>query len=409
MQLDIDTILNLRLFAIWTTEDEKTYRRQDRQMRRWIEAIHHGEVEYLIKDRFVYISDKDETVIQTLRIPRLDEVETFDPISRKSREKLYRWNREGRNELVYRGFSAEENERLKYPSPGLHFVSKKIDHPGKPIYYVSEKLTSGTLQYHKTVGQSKGNSGKTYVFTEPKNKGKIYRIADYENILEVEKNRVLADDIILTSYTGYNDVVFPKILQLYVPKGSRICDPNYGQGVFWKKVKTSDYEFYPSDFATDGIDCRSLPYSSDFFDAITLDPPYLSYLTGKNSIYSKNSKFERRYKNHRSHKNTHTGTDESNLEAVLYLYYSASKEAHRCLRNRGILILKCQDTVFYSKQRLVHVEIINELTKSGFEVLDLFVVTRQGKPVIRDLVVQHFARKNHSYFLVFRKKGKRTK
>ena len=78
--------------------------------------------------------------------------------------------------------------------------------------------------------------------------------------MNVESKRVLTKDIILSSYIGYNDLVFKKILRLFVFKGSRICDPCYGKRVFWRKVKNSDCELYHSDLATDGVDCRSTPY-----------------------------------------------------------------------------------------------------------------------------------------------------
>jgi hypothetical protein len=62
------------------------------------------------------------------------------------------------------------------------------------------------------------------------------------------------------------------------------------------------------------------------------------------------------------------------IAAVLDLYFRASKEAHRVLRDGGILIVKCQDEVSANKQRLTHVEIINELNRLGFYAKDLFVV-----------------------------------
>jgi hypothetical protein len=49
------------------------------------------------------------------------------------------------------------------------------------------------------------------------------------------------------------------------------------------------------------------------------------------------------------------------------------------------------------------VEIINELGQMGFVVEDLFVVVRRNKPGVSRILRQIHARKNHSYFLVFRK------
>ena len=86
------------------------------------------------------------------------------------------------------------------------------------------------------------------------------------------------------------------------------------------------------------------------------------------------------------------------------MYFRAGAEAHRILREGGILIVKCQDEVSAGKQWLTHVEIINEYESTGFYTKDLFVVVRNNKPAVSRLKNQVHARKNHSYFLVFIKK-----
>ena len=73
------------------------------------------------------------------------------------------------------------------------------------------------------------------------------------------------------------------------------------------------------------------------------------------------------------------------------------------MKSKGIMIVKCQDEVSANKQHLTHVEIINEYTKHGLTIEDLFVMIRNNRPSISTLKKQVHARKNHSYFLVFRK------
>jgi hypothetical protein len=61
-----------------------------------------------------------------------------------------------------------------------------------------------------------------------------------------------------------------------------------------------------------------------------------------------------------------------------------------------------------NQQRLTHVELINEFCGHGFVVEDLFVLLRNNRPGVSRILKQVHARKNHSYFLVFRKsKAKR--
>ena len=88
-------------------------------------------------------------------------------------------------------------------------------------------------------------------------------------------------------------------------------------------------------------------------------------------------------------------------EAVLDLYFRAGDEARRVLKPGGVLIVKCQDEVSANRQRLTHVEIINQYESQGFYTKDLFVIVRPNRPGVSRTKGQVHARKNHSYFLVF--------
>ena len=75
------------------------------------------------------------------------------------------------------------------------------------------------------------------------------------------------------------------------------------------------------------------------------------------------------------------------------------------LRERGVLIVKCQDEVCSNRQRFTHMEIIQAYQRMGFTPEDLFVVVRQNRPGVSRTIRQIHARKNHSYFLVFWKRA----
>lgn len=211
---------------------------------------------------------------------------------------------------------------------------------------------------------------------------------------------VATNELIHSCYQGTNDAVFANVLALYVPKLSRVADVTYGKGVFWKGVSIEDYELLRTDAAV-RTDCRELPYKDATIDCLVFDPPYMH--TAK-STHLKHQRFEENYRNNASQ----NGSTKKYHEAVLDLYFQAAREASRVLRNEGIYIVKCADEVCSNEQRLTHVEIINELTRTGFVVEDLFVLMRKNKPGVSRAVRQVHARKNHSYFLVFRKStGKR--
>ena len=203
------------------------------------------------------------------------------------------------------------------------------------------------------------------------------------------------NDLVFSAYTSNNTEVFALILDLYVPYGSKIADITYGQGAFWKDVDKNKYNIYPSDIKT-GIDCRNLPYENETYDCVVLDPPYMHTPGGTAHVNHQN--FENYYQN-----NSIKNGEKKYHDAVLDLYFKAAKEACRVLKKKGIFIIKCQDEVCANKQRLTHVELINEFAKYGYICDDLFVIIRNNKPGVSRMLKQRHARKNHSYFLVFRK------
>lgn len=213
---------------------------------------------------------------------------------------------------------------------------------------------------------------------------------------------VATSHVIQSAHVGGNEDVFPQILQLHVAVGSIVADVTWGKGVFWKKVPEGLYTVRATDLKT-GVDCRNLPYHNSEIDCVVLDPPYMEGLLRKNTDHlggvGTYAAFRESYSNGQPVEGEPKWHD-----AVLDLYYKAADEACRVLRKKGVFIVKCQDEVSAGKQRLTHVEIINEFENKGFIVKDLFVVVRRNSASMSRVVKQLHARKNHSYFLVFIKK-----
>jgi hypothetical protein len=210
------------------------------------------------------------------------------------------------------------------------------------------------------------------------------------------------NDLVFSAYQATNDLVFPNVLKLYVEPGSLVADVTYGRGVFWRRVPNDAYRLLATDL-TSGVDCRSLPYEDASIDCVVFDPPYMH--TPGGSAHGNHQNFEGYYRNNA----TANGTGAKYHEAVLELYFAAGLEASRVLRPEGTYIVKCADEVCANRQRLTHVEVINELAGQGFTIEDLFVVLRVNKPGVSRALRQAHARKNHSYFLVFRKSDGRKR
>ena len=224
---------------------------------------------------------------------------------------------------------------------------------------------------------------------------------------------VATSDLTLSAYVAGNADVFPLILNLHVELGAKIADVTWGKGVFWRNVPRDKYDLHASDIA-DGVDCRDLPYEDGSFDCVVLDPPYME------GFYRRKGSQKAGSGTHNAFRDAYSNGDERNGDrkntgaakyhgAVTDMYFRAATEAWRVLRNKGVLIVKCQDEVSANKQWLTHVEIINELERMGFYTKDLFVTVRPNKPGVSRIKRQVHARKNHSYFLVFVKKVRKRR
>lgn len=244
----------------------------------------------------------------------------------------------------------------------------------------------------------------------------------FENIIEKSAKRVqggiATTNVVCSAYVNNNDEVFKDILDLFVDEGSVIADVTFGLGVFWNKVDTTKYTIYPSDLylkdevknkyshlnPKDGINSKFLPYEKCSLDAIVFDPPYMEGFYRRENEHiggvGTHSSFRRAYS---SGKGKEDGETIKYHDAVTEMYVKSGLEAYRVLKNKGIYIVKCQDEVSANKQRLTHVEIITAFEQMGFYCEDIFIVVRTNKPVVSRLKKQVHARKNHSYFLIFRK------
>lgn len=227
-----------------------------------------------------------------------------------------------------------------------------------------------------------------------------------DNMLTPMKNRrkkkrkspdgITTNKLVFSAQQGTNDEIFPSILELYVPAGSKIADITYGRGVFWRNVPKGQYRLMATDINS-GVDCRALPYEDGSVDCIVFDPPYMHTPGGTAHVRHQN------YENYYGNNVAANGSEKKYHEAVLDLYFKTADEAKRVLKSEGIFIVKCMDEVCANQQRLTHVELINEFYKAGFVVEDLFVLLRNNRPGVSRILRQVHARKNHSYFLVFRK------
>lgn len=185
------------------------------------------------------------------------------------------------------------------------------------------------------------------------------------------------------------------IIELHIPQGGIQVDLTYSTGKFYST----------GDIAEPWIKCDKYPIgdvqqldewytkapSNNYF-SIMFDPPFG---IGKGPSINEDN-------------------DGQNIIIKRFNVYGSAKEmfdsyrvhlsqCHRLLKDNGILIFKCQDTVSSGKNYMTHTWVMNEAVRQGFYPLDLFVLTAKNRLISGKVKKQQHARKYHSYFWVFKK------
>lgn len=198
---------------------------------------------------------------------------------------------------------------------------------------------------------------------------------------------------------SYDQVeIIKDIIALYIPSGKIDCDPTFSKGNFYNNDIVIRPKYCYDINPIDGVeysDCRRLPLAEESIDSIMFDPPFLA-TTGKSLTEDNDSnKIAKRFGVYSNEKELHQ------------FYLDSMVEFYRVLKNKGILIFKCQDKISSGKQYLSHVFIINKAIEIGFYPKDIFILLAKNR-IAADWQVknQKHARKFHSYFIVFEKNNK---
>lgn len=198
----------------------------------------------------------------------------------------------------------------------------------------------------------------------------------------------------IKSVSSSQDEIIKDIIELHLEGKPIECDPTYSKGNFYRSMPRPllTYDINPQDKDTIKGDCRNLPIPNDFFKSVMFDPPFVVSKgpslqiekDGSNIISSRFSSFESPKK--------------------LWTFYEESmREFYRVLKDKGVLIFKCQDTVSGGRNFLSHIFIINKALEIGFYPKDLFVLVAKSRLQSGKIKKQQHARKFHSYFLVLTK------
>lgn len=198
-------------------------------------------------------------------------------------------------------------------------------------------------------------------------------------------------------WEGDDAELLEKLLGFYPRrKPKRILDATVNGGRFWRDSKRPviGLDIEPSHRPQIVADNTRMPFKDGSFDVVVYDPPHIP-----NQGKDKQKDFHVRF-----------GLGDRSPKEMGYTfthtYPPFVKEAHRVLRREGVLFCKITDYIHHHRYQWAHVELVRAARAVGFIACDCIIKIRKGPIIDPKWKVAHHTRRQHCYWLVFRKSNK---
>lgn len=196
---------------------------------------------------------------------------------------------------------------------------------------------------------------------------------------------------------GDDSELLERLLEFYPrQRPRRILDATINGGRFWQRSKRSvvgldlELRYRPSLVA----DNTAMPFQDACFDVVVYDPPHIPN-QGKDKKKDFGARFGLVMRSFKENHYTFTHTFPPFL-----------KEAYRVLNEEGILLAKITDYVHHHRYQWAHIELINAARETGFLPCDCIIKIRKGPIIDPKWKTAHHSRRQHCYWLIFRKSKK---
>jgi SAM-dependent methyltransferase len=195
-------------------------------------------------------------------------------------------------------------------------------------------------------------------------------------------------------WDGEDAELVERMLEFYPRKRpKRILDATVNGGRFWRdsKRKVIGIDIAAAHRPTLIADNTQMPFQDTCIDVVVYDPPHIPN-QGKDNQKDFNTRFGLVLK-----------SSKENGYSFSYTYPPFVKEAYRVLRPEGILLCKITDYIHNHQYQWAHVDFIQAARIAGFCACDCIVKTRKGPIIDPKWKTAHHTRRQHCYWLIFRK------
>lgn len=196
---------------------------------------------------------------------------------------------------------------------------------------------------------------------------------------------------------GEDTELLEKMLEFYPRRRPRkILDATVNGGRFWRGSERPvvGLDIEASHRPTLVADNTAMPFRDECFDVVVYDPPHIPN-QGKDNKKDFNARFGLVLRSTKENHYTFTHT-----------FPPFVREARRVLKDEGILLCKITDYVHHHRYQWAHIELINAAREVGFTPCDCIVKIRNGPIIDPKWKTAHHTRRQHCYWLVFRKSKK---
>lgn len=219
-----------------------------------------------------------------------------------------------------------------------------------------------------------------------------FSLVPQPNIIAIPKYKPLP-----SVWHGEDAELIERLLAFYPrTRPKRILDATVNGGRFWRgtRRKIIGMDIERSHGPSLVGDNTAMPFDAKSFDVIVYDPPHIPN-QGKDKQKDFNTRFGLGLRSPKEHGYSFS-----------HLFPPFVREAHRVLKPEGILLCKITDYVHDHQYQWAHVDLIQAATAAGFRACDCIIKIRKGPIIDPKWKVAHHSRRQHCYWLVFRKSDK---